>query len=97
MVSCKSLKHGVDWVTLQRDKYGMDAWQLIPDSEAIVIDHSHLETMVKQRLIDLGFRTGEKIICLKETPFSGPKVYKNSIGIFSLEKEIAEKIIVRAP
>jgi Fe2+ transport system protein FeoA len=96
-MSCKSLKHGVDWITVQRDKYGMDAWQLRPESEAIVIDHSQLDTIVKQRLIDLGFRSGEKIICLKETPFSGPKIYKNSIGIFSLEKEIAENINVRIP
>ncbi len=73
----------------------MNAWQLSPDTTAIIIKFSISNLQTKQRLHDLGFQIGESMTCLKSTPFGGPKIYKCDWGIFSIERELAEGIEVQ--
>lgn len=46
------------------------------------------------RLNELGLFSGQEITCLKAAPFMGPRVYQVSDSIFSLAREVANKIII---
>lgn len=54
-----------------------------------------LELALQQRLQDLGFAKGEVVLCERETPFAGPKVYRVQNSLYALEKELAEHVLVK--
>ena len=75
-------------------KFLMNAWQMPQDIPKRILAVNVPNLDYKRRLKDLGFDTDEWIICVKFTPFSGPKVYQNSNGVFSLDQQLAEAIEV---
>ena len=70
-------------------------WNLSPDQQATVkgIVDSCPE-LFKRRLGDLGFYPGECIVCLRRTPFGGPRVYQVGHSVFSLAEDIASFVLV---
>lgn len=73
----------------------MSLWELSPEKRATV------ETIVascpelfKTRLGDLGFYPGEHIVCLRKTPFGGPRVYQVGHSVFALAEDIASFVLV---
>ncbi|MCB9026071.1 MAG: ferrous iron transport protein A [Bdellovibrionaceae bacterium] len=73
----------------------MNAWNLQQNQSGKIICFNESTKAIVKRLEDLGFTQGEIISCLKYSPFNGPRVYKNSHGIFSLEEEVAKLIEVQ--
>ena len=72
----------------------MKMWNLEPHQSAIVTGLKLQDKAAQARLKDLGVREGQSISCLQWTPFGGPRAYKLDNGIFALDKELAEAIVV---
>jgi ferrous iron transport protein A len=74
---------------------GRTLWDLTPNQQALVksigLDCSEL---FKGRLGDLGFYPGERIICIRRTPFGGPRIYQVGASVFSLAEDIATAVLV---
>lgn len=73
----------------------MNAWELQQNQQGKIIQINDSPKEVIARLDDLGFSVNEILTCLKHPPFQGPRVYLNSHGVFSLEKEVARLIEVQ--
>lgn len=50
----------------------------------------------QKRLKDLGFHVEEKITCIKRTIAGGPRLYRIGNCVYSLERDIADAIIVKS-
>ena len=73
----------------------MSLWDLNEqESGAIdsIKDHLSKETII--RLREMGISKGGKVVCLKTIPFGGPKLFQISDSVFSLEKPVAEAIVL---
>ena len=46
------------------------------------------------RLREIGLDKGGSVTCLKQTPFGGPKLFQISDSVFSLERPVAESILI---
>jgi len=75
----------------------MTLWDLKPKKKGFIqsIDKK-IDSRFLNRLRDIGFEIREEIQCLKTTPLNGPKIFQIGDGVFSLEKEIAQNIIIQA-
>lgn len=73
----------------------MTLWDTAPRSYIIIKGfHSSLPETYRVRLMDLGFREGAKILCVRHAPFAGPRVFQVDDAVFALEKTIAEQVVV---
>lgn len=71
----------------------MTLWDLCAKQIARIsrLEKSLPETY-QRRLVELGLGEGCEVKCLRVSPFSGPKDYQLSDGVFSVDQEIAKKI-----
>jgi len=70
-------------------------WDLTPNQQARVKSiRIECSELFKGRLCDLGFYPGEFIVCLRRTPFGGPRVYQVGANVFSLAEDIANSVLV---
>jgi Fe2+ transport system protein FeoA len=53
-----------------------------------------LDLSVKGRLEELGFHQGSRVLCTQSPRLGAPKLYKVGNAVYSLEKTIAECVIV---
>jgi ferrous iron transport protein A len=70
-------------------------WSLSPTQQARV--KTIVDTcpeLFKSRLGDLGFYPGERIVCLRKTPFGGPRVYQVGQSVFALAQDIASFVLI---
>jgi len=51
-----------------------------------------LSTAVAGRLSEMGFNPGQQIVCLRRSPMQGPLVVQLGDCVYSLEREVANKI-----
>jgi Fe2+ transport system protein FeoA len=54
-----------------------------------------LPEKITKRLFEMGLEVDQIVRCVRVPPIKGPKVFQISDSVFSLEKEIAEKIFVK--
>ncbi len=72
-------------------------WEIKENSKAIIdIYNDSIRIEYKSRLLELGFSPSTEITCLKITPFNGPRVFEVSGSIFTLERDLAKNIFVKA-
>ena len=71
----------------------MSIWNLKSNQTAVVkqIDPA-LSPAFRDRLEHLGFNAGEEILCMRCTPFNGPRVFRVGDSIFSLAQDIASAV-----
>lgn len=70
-------------------------WDLLPHDAACIVDISPLiSESYRNRLYDLGFLVGEAIACVRRTPFQGPRLFKIGDSVFSLDRDIAQSVMV---
>jgi Fe2+ transport system protein FeoA len=70
-------------------------WNLRENQEALVKDFCpSLLTQHRNRFIELGFREGESVKCIKTPPFGAPHVFEVSNTVFSISREDASKIFL---
>jgi Fe2+ transport system protein FeoA len=70
-------------------------WNLKVNQMAVVSGFSSSLTEAFQgRLSALGFRSGQKVFCLGETPFGGPRIFQIGDSVFSLACDLARGIVV---
>lgn len=55
---------------------------------------SSLNGAVSQRLDEMGFNPGQNVICLRRSPLKGPVVVQIGDSVYSLEQEVANKILL---
>ena len=53
-----------------------------------------LSDNIKQRLRELGFQEGERVKCLRQIPFGGPKVYLVGDAVFSLAADVSSHVLI---
>ncbi|NCN27821.1 ferrous iron transport protein A [bacterium] len=70
-------------------------WDLREKSEAVIrsLDSSIISSQY-QRLVELGIRDGESVVCLKVSPFGGPRVYQVCGSVFSIARDVASRISI---
>lgn len=70
-------------------------WDLLPLDAACIVDISPLiDKSYRNRLHDLGFLVGEVVACVRRTPFQGPRLFKIGDSVFSLDRDIAQSVMV---
>ncbi len=70
-------------------------WDLAPGVQATVVGFDDgLSDNYRVRLMEFGFHPGEVVTCLLSPGFGAPKVYRVSNTVFSLDSEIAEKVLM---
>lgn len=72
----------------------MKMWNLQPKQCAKVTGLNLDDDRATARLNDLGVREGQSVSCIQWTPFGGPRSYKMDNGVFALDQELAEAIMV---
>ena len=73
----------------------MNLWNLSAQNSAQIQGFDDSLTLAqKTRLQDLGFVVGENVLCVRQLPFSSPRVYQVQSAVYAVEKELAEKVIV---
>lgn len=71
----------------------MKLWSLNEKSSALVSSFDDdIDPLYQQRLRELGFDAGCEILCLRKTPFGGPRVFQIGDSVFSLAQELAKKV-----
>ena len=65
-------------------------WELaVGDSREIVSVGGDTADDAVQRLIDIGFREGQKVTCVMQPGFGAPRVYAIGGATYSLDKQTA--------
>ena len=68
----------------------LSLWELaVGDSRDIVSICSDTADGVVQRLIDIGFREGQRVSCVMQPGFDAPRVYAVGGATYSLDKQTA--------
>lgn len=71
-------------------------WNLSPNQQATVSGFKQaLSKSLCTRLIEMGISTNQSIICLRNSPISGPKTFQIGDSVFCLEKELADNILLK--
>lgn len=71
----------------------MSIWNLKSSESATVKQiNPELSVTFRDRLHHLGFNAGEQVICIRRTPFNGPRVYLIGDSVFSLAEDIATAV-----
>lgn len=71
-------------------------WELAAGDSAVIagiasID-GHATDATSQRLIDIGFREGQSVMCLLKPGFGAPRVFAVGGATYSLDRATAERI-----
>jgi ferrous iron transport protein A len=75
----------------------MTLWDLHQQKSAELTGfHTATPECYRSRLCEIGFDQGEHVTCLRVTPFGGPRVYRIGDGMFSLDRELALQILIKA-
>jgi ferrous iron transport protein A len=74
----------------------LSLWDLHEHGKGVI--HGVCSTVCPEhvlRLRELGIDAGLAIICLKKTPFHGPKIFQLGDAVFSLESDLAKRIFLQ--
>lgn len=72
-------------------------WSLLADTQGQISGFdTELAENYRVRLMELGFHPGEVITCLQTPAFGSPKVFRVANSIFSLDDEVARRILITA-
>jgi Fe2+ transport system protein FeoA len=71
----------------------MTLWMLPEHQSAKVLGFTDLlPEEYRQRLREIGFEKETEVLCLRSTPFAGPKVFQIGDSVFSLARDLAEMV-----
>jgi len=70
-------------------------WDLPLNTPAELVGFTDsLHSRYRGRLQEFGFHSGEEISCLHQPGFGAPRVFRVSNATYSLDRELAEKVLV---
>ena len=70
-------------------------WQLaVGESSQITVIEANTLGSAAQRLIDIGFREGQRVTCLMRPGFGAPRVYAVGGATYSLDQRTASVVFV---
>lgn len=73
----------------------LSLWSLTAGTQGQISGYdSQLAENYRVRLMELGFHPGEIITCLQTPAFNSPKVFRVANSIFSLDDEVASRILI---
>lgn len=71
-------------------------WNLAVGQSAKVDEISHqLDAKYRERLMDIGLSPGQLVVCVRQTPFGGPKVYQIGQSLFSFDRDVCENVLIK--
>lgn len=73
----------------------MTLWDLPQNTSASIHSLSEdISKMLQTRLHEMGFMPNEVLVCMKRSPFKGPLVVKVQDCVYSLDKQLAQHILI---
>lgn len=70
-------------------------WTLERGTTARIVGYGqHLDPAYRTRLAEMGFHPGELVSCVLRPALGAPRMYRVSNTVFSLDRELAERILV---
>jgi len=96
---CKSLSFALSKSTFinSKDMHMTDSnsmWTINQGRKAKVSGFVGVSAAYLRRMREIGIDVGAEIICLNKPPFSAPRQFQICDGVFSLDKDIADSIMV---
>lgn len=72
-------------------------WSLRPGESSEVLGFAAaLPERYQGRVMEFGFQPGNRVSCLLSPAFGAPRVYRISNSVFSLDRNVAEHVLVAA-
>lgn len=72
-------------------------WTLERGTVACILGYGEkLDPAYRTRLAEMGFHPGEQVRCVLRPALGAPRMYRVSNTVFSLDRELAERILVAA-
>ena len=73
----------------------MPLWNLRPGESSEVLGFTPaLPERYQGRVMEFGFQPGTRVWCLLSPAFGAPRVYRISNSVFSLDRNVAEHVLV---
>lgn len=73
----------------------LSLWQLaVGESREIVSVRGDTSGVAVQRLVDIGFREGQRVTCIMQPGFGAPRVYAVGGATYSLDRQTASFVMV---
>lgn len=73
----------------------VDLWSLPRGAAARIVGYGDgLEPAWRTRLAEMGFHPGERVCCVLRPALGAPRMYRVSNTVFSLDRALAERILV---
>lgn len=70
-------------------------WTLERGAAACILGYGErLDPAYRTRLAEMGFHPGERVSCVLRPALGAPRMYRVSNTVFSLDRELAERILV---
>ncbi|MBT5032568.1 MAG: ferrous iron transport protein A [Proteobacteria bacterium] len=69
-------------------------WDMARGEQGIVAALVGLSEAYKLRLNEIGVFVGAPVACVNQPPMSAPKVFQICDGIFSLDRDLADKVVL---
>jgi len=70
-------------------------WSVQRGSSACILGYSdQLDPAYRTRLAEMGFHPGERVRCVLRPALGAPRMFRVSNTVFSLDRELAECILV---
>ncbi|HEY6131557.1 MAG TPA: FeoA family protein [Halioglobus sp.] len=71
-------------------------WSLQTGDRCEILGYDNsLDEKYRIRLMEFGFHPGESVSCSHSLAFGAPKVYRVSNTVYSLDDEVASRVLVR--
>jgi Fe2+ transport system protein FeoA len=71
-------------------------WSLKTGDQCEILGYdATLDDKYRIRLMEFGFHPGESVSCLQSLAFGAPKVYRVSNTVYSLDDEVASRVLVK--
>jgi Fe2+ transport system protein FeoA len=71
-------------------------WLLKRDEQCQIVGFdSQLDSAIKARIDELGFRVGARVICTQAPRLGAPKLYRVGNAVYSLEKPVAMMVQIQ--
>ena len=69
-------------------------WGMVRGEQGTVAALVGLSEAYELRLNEIGVFVGAPVVCVNQPPMSAPKVFQICDGIFSLDRDLADKVVL---
>ena len=86
--------HGETSIDVAKLSAAKTMWDMARGEQGTVAALVGLSEAYKLRLNEIGVFIGAPVACVNQPPMSAPKVFQICDGIFSLDRDLADKVVL---